>query len=227
MAEAKRTEKEMNVYEKLMVVQTKIKAPKNLYNSFGKYNYRNAESILESVKPLLAEVKAVLVLEDTVVPIGERYYIKTTCRFIDTVSGQEITTSALAREDAEKKGMDASQLTGSCSSYAHKYCLGAMLLLDDTKDADSDEQKVETDARQGKKAEAKPQVAKMPAQLPKETDKVTEVMVKALVSKAGDDLPGILKMMKVAKAEDLIIKNYSYLMNHWDKAIEVLRKNGN
>lgn len=130
---------ELHFFEKLSAIQTKIKAPKNLYNSFGKYNYRNAESILESVKPFLAEYNLYLTVFDEIVMIGDRYYVKATARLADCINGGACEVSAYARETEEKKGMDGSQVTGATSSYARKYALNGLFLLDDTKDADTDE----------------------------------------------------------------------------------------
>ena len=110
----------MNVYEKLQHVQEALKAPKNQYNKFGDYHYRNCEDIQEAAKPLLKEVKAALVVGDELVLIGDRYYIKATARFIDCESTDKVENTAYARESLDKKGMDASQVTGSTSSYARK-----------------------------------------------------------------------------------------------------------
>lgn len=155
-----------NVYQKLMAIQTTIKAPKNLYNKFGNYNYRNAEGILEAVKPYLAEQECILVIEDVIEIKGEQItestlddgrpvkkavpstYLKAIAHFIDCESGKEITTSAYAKE-CDHKGMSADQCTGTASSYARKYCLNALFLLDDTKDSDSDEMKnIENNSKQ-------------------------------------------------------------------------------
>lgn len=129
----------MSIYLKLVNVQNELKAPKGQYNSFGKYKYRNQEDILEAVKPLLLEHNLTLFIKDEVILIGERYYIKSTCILIDTENGEKIENSALARESETKKGMDDSQITGSTSSYARKYALNGLFLIDDTKDADTDE----------------------------------------------------------------------------------------
>lgn len=127
----------MTLLEKLLEVQTKLKAPKGQFNSFGGYKYRNCEDILESVKPILQEVKAVIVLTDEVQLIGDRYYVMATARFIDCETGEEISNRAFAREEEVKKGMDGSQITGSSSSYARKYALNGILDIDDTKDSDT------------------------------------------------------------------------------------------
>lgn len=126
-----------NVYLKLVEVQNKLKAPKSQFNKFGNYAYRNCEDILEALKPILAEVKAVVNISDEVVLVGERYYIKATVKFIDAETGEIVEASAMAREEESKKGMDSSQLTGSTSSYARKYALNGLFAIDDTKDSDT------------------------------------------------------------------------------------------
>ena len=127
----------MNIYEKLSNVQTELKAPKNQFNGFGKYKYRNCEDILEAVKPLLAKNKLTMIISDEIIHIAERFYVKATVTLFDVETSETIITSKLAREEETKKGMDASQLTGSTSSYAAKYALNGLFLIDDTKDADA------------------------------------------------------------------------------------------
>ena len=123
------------IYTELSRIQRELKAPKNLFNKFGNYKYRNAEGILESVKPLLNE-NISLIINDEPVMIGNRFYIKATVTLTD---GEEsISATAYAREDEVKKGMDGCQLTGACSSYARKYALNALLMIDDSKDSDDD-----------------------------------------------------------------------------------------
>lgn len=124
--------------KELIAIQSKLKAPKGQYNSFGKYKYRSAEDILEAVKPLLAEEKCMLTLSDEVLNIGNRFYIKATATFTNSEDAQVVNV-AYAREDDTKKGMDGSQITGTASSYARKYALNGLFLIDDTKDADTDE----------------------------------------------------------------------------------------
>lgn len=128
----------MSIYETLSNIQVELKAPKNLYNSFGKYKYRNAESILEAAKPLCAKYGCTLTVSDEVILIGSRYYIKATSTVQDK-DGNTASTTALAREDETKKGMDGAQITGTASSYARKYALNGLFCIDDTKDPDSDE----------------------------------------------------------------------------------------
>lgn len=127
----------MKIYQKLNKIQVELKAPKNQYNSFGKYKYRSCEDILEGVKPLLQATNTVLTVADEVVNIGDRFYIKATAKLTDTEDGENVEVSALAREDATKKGMDLAQVTGSTSSYARKYALNGLFAIDDTKDSDS------------------------------------------------------------------------------------------
>lgn len=129
----------MTFQEKVVAVQSELKAPKGQYNSFGKYNYRSCEDILEGVKPLLNKYGLYLKISDAVEMIGDRYYIKATATLSD--ADNCISTSAYARESLDKKGMDSSQVTGATSSYARKYALNGLLAIDDTKDADSVEDK--------------------------------------------------------------------------------------
>lgn len=125
------------VLQKLNQIQTKLKAPKGQFNSFGKYKYRNAEDILEALKPHLAETRTVLNIRDEVKQIGDRFYIEATATLYDVDSSESITATASAREADVKKGMDESQITGATSSYARKYALNGLFAIDDTKDADS------------------------------------------------------------------------------------------
>ena len=125
-----------NIAKKLMQIQTELKAPKSQYNSFAKYNYRSCEDITEAVKPYLKSVGVVLTLDDTIMEIGGRIYVQAVARLRDIDTGESIFTTAFAREEDSKKGMDASQLTGATSSYARKYALSGLFALDDTKDSD-------------------------------------------------------------------------------------------
>lgn len=122
------------IYSELSRIQQELKAPKNLFNKFGNYRYRNAEGILESVKPLLNGLA--LIINDEPMFIGNRYYIKATVTLTD--GEDSVSAVAYAREDESKKGMDGCQITGACSSYARKYALNALLMIDDSKDSDDD-----------------------------------------------------------------------------------------
>lgn len=139
---------------RLIAVQRKLKAPKNQWNSFGKYSFRSCEDILEGLKPLLEEYDMLLTINDNIITVGDRFYVKATATLRDPVSGESISVNGFAREPLDKKGSDQSQVTGSCSSYARKYALNAMFLIDDNKDAD---------ATQGQQAQGKqPAQPKLP-----------------------------------------------------------------
>ena len=126
----------MKIYEQLSNVQHELKCNKSLYNNFGKYSYRSTELIMEAVKPLLFSNDLCLIITDSIELIGDRFYIKATATIYNK-EGEQISTTAYAREEEGKKGMDASQVTGSTSSYARKYALNGLLAIDDTKDADA------------------------------------------------------------------------------------------
>lgn len=122
--------------EELIKIQGGLKAPKSQFNKFGNYNYRNAEDILEALKPLLTENNCVLTLSDTIEMIGTRYYVRATAALSNS-KGEIASVNAYAREEEIKKGMDGAQITGSASSYARKYALNGLFCIDDTKDPDS------------------------------------------------------------------------------------------
>ncbi len=151
----------MNITEKLLQIQQNLNAPKDQFNSFGKYSYRSAESILQAVKPLLEDNKVCLTLSDTVCEIGGRVYVKSTATLKDTETNEDIFVDAYAREEENKKGMDASQVTGASSSYARKYALNGLFAIDDNKDSDATNT---GDAQKPPKFERKPQDVKVPFQ---------------------------------------------------------------
>lgn len=126
-----------NIYQKLLAIQNELNCPKNQFNKLGGYAYRSQEDILNAVKPLLVKYNATIIMQDKTELIGDRYYIRVVAKFIDVETGETIETEAVAREQENIKGMQASQITGATSSYARKYCLNALLLIDDCKDADS------------------------------------------------------------------------------------------
>lgn len=144
---------EMSLKEKLMHVQSELKAPKGQYNSYGGYKYRSCEDILEAVKPLLKKYRVVIGLGDDIDQIGDRIYVRAVATLSDVDSTAQIKTSAYAREALTKKGIDESQITGSASSYARKYALNGLFAIDDTKDADADEQRREKDSRAKQQSE--------------------------------------------------------------------------
>ncbi|HAU6845216.1 TPA: ERF family protein [Salmonella enterica subsp. enterica serovar Hvittingfoss] len=139
-------------YARLAEIQEHLNAPKNQYNSFGKYKYRSCEDILEGVKPLLKGL--FLSISDEIVLIGDRYYVKATATITDGENSH--SASAIAREEENKKGMDAAQVTGATSSYARKYCLNGLFGIDDSKDADTDEHKHQQNAAPAKQTKSSP-----------------------------------------------------------------------
>lgn len=139
--------KGMTLKEKLSKIQQELKAPKNLFNEFGGYSYRNAEGILEAFKSYEDKYKVGLIISDTVSDVGGRVYITANAELFDCESEESVTAYASAREQETKKGMDEAQITGAASSYARKYALNGLFLLDDTKDPDTDESRIESEAR--------------------------------------------------------------------------------
>ena len=175
----------MKIREKLMAIQSELKAPKGQYNSYGKYNYRSCEDILEAVKPLLAKYKCTLTIHDDIALVGERYYIKATASLLDTESPESIGNVAYARESLDKKGMDDMQITGTASSYARKYCLNGLFLIDDTKDADveeSEEESNEKPAEQKKEKKASPKQMELCQSLAKDRESKCELLRLIIVS---------------------------------------------
>jgi hypothetical protein len=122
--------------EKVNYIQVELNAPKNQFNSFGKYKYRSCEDILQGIKPLLKETGLILKVSDEIISVGERIYVRATATLLGS-DGEELSSTAMAREPENKKGMDESQITGTASSYARKYALNGLLAIDDAKDADS------------------------------------------------------------------------------------------
>lgn len=130
------TSETASFWRRLLAVQRKLKAPKSAFNGFGGYYYRSCEDILEALKPLLEEYDLLLTISDTIDYVEGRFYIKATATVRDIGTGQSESATAFAREPENRKGSDQSQVTGSCSSYARKFALNALFLIDDTKDAD-------------------------------------------------------------------------------------------
>ena len=178
--------------EKLLKIQCELKANKSRRNDFGGFNYRSAEDILETVKPLLEVNKCLLTLSDELVNIGDRYYIKSTARIKDLDTNEEEEAVAYAREPASKKGMDDSQVTGSTSSYARKYALNGLFLIDDSKqDPDSNEQT----ERRNKAAEEIDGNQTINA---KEVAKIN-----GLLEMTGADVPAFLEYFHVKSVEEM------------------------
>ena len=156
----KEQERELTFTERVCALQNELKAPKSRYNSFGKYAYRSCEDILEAVKPLLKKYGLMLNISDEVIYFGSgekgRFYVKAIADITDRERNHYLTSEGWAREEETKKGMDGSQITGTASSYARKYALNGLLLIDDTKDPDTDEYAKQT----GKKVDYMAEISK-------------------------------------------------------------------
>lgn len=175
--------------EKLLTIQQELKAPKNQKNTFGGYNYRSCEDILEAVKPLLKKENMIMNITDELIYIGERYYIKATATLTDVENGTQFINQAYAREEETKKGMDGSQITGTASSYARKYALNGLFLIDDQKDADTDE-----------------------FQKQQEEKKATPKQIEILESCTEEEKDAIYKKYNIDKLEDLSMEIASKLV---------------
>lgn len=174
--------------KKLATIQSRLKAPKNQYNSFGKYKYRSCEDILEALKPLANEQGCTITIEDSPIMVGEWHYIQATATLSDGYNSKSV--KAYARESETKSGMDSSQITGTASSYARKYALNGLFAIDDTKDADTmdNRQKVEPNP------EAK-ELAKVKAQLKqaKTADEIKNVLSLYLYSELKEQVKELCK----------------------------------
>lgn len=204
------------INEDLASIQVSLKAPKNLYNNFGKYKYRNAEGICEAVKPYLVQVNCSLTLSDEIVAIADRIYVKATATLANA-EGESVSVTAYAREAYEKKGMDDSQITGTASSYARKYALNGLFLLDDTKDADTDEYAMQTNKEAQEQAREEERYAQQ-AQ-----EKISEIKVKALVEKCkndGLDVTKLCELYKVDKFANLTEAQLYNINKNWKKILE-------
>ena len=175
----------MTVYEKLLQMQEQLKAPKNQYNKFGKYYYRNCEDILEALKPLQDKAKVVTFLTDKIIFIEGRHYVEATAKFIDVENGETIEVTAYAREADIKKGMDVAQITGATSSYARKYALNGLFNIDDNKDPDT--MKPETKTNSKPENNSKPSVKELQTKI-KIAEKTLGLSVDEIKSHRADNL---------------------------------------
>lgn len=186
--------------EELVKIVAELKAPKNRKNTFGNYKYRSCEDILEAVKPLLAKHNCTLLITDEVVNIGGANYIKATATLCNS-EGTVAQVSGYAREEMNKKGMDAPQMTGTSSSYARKYALNGLFCIDDTKDADTNEYRQESDKRAQKTATMQPQEEKV-------KNKLTIEQVKGREADFVDWLYSCYQYDKNMNAEQKIADTY-------------------
>ena len=202
---------EKTIYDKLATVQQTLKAPKNQFNTFGKYHYRSCEDILEGLKEPLSKVNACVTVGDEIVEIAGRVYVKATARFI-TADGS-IENVAYAREPENKTGMDLAQLTGATSSYARKYALNGLFLIDDNKDADTNEQANETKEK-SKKSPSKEQMKSV------ESQGISESKINALMKKCEEDgvsIVTILDKCKKPNVESLTERQFAWICSNWSK----------
>ena len=207
----------MAIYEKLVALQNELKAPKGNYNSFGKYRYRSCEDILEAVKPLCKKYGLALVLSDGVVQCGDRIYIQATATLTDTEDNAQVRNFALARESAEKRGMDDSQITGTASSYARKYALNGLFCIDDTKDADTDEYK--------RQSEGKAAAQETEEKIARQTIGQTKAAALAMRCKdAGIAPEAVAKLYKVRALTDMTEKQHERCNANWVKVVESCRQ---
>jgi hypothetical protein len=179
---------------KLALIQQELCAPKNQYNSYGKYNYRSCEDILEGLKPCLEKTGCALTISDELIVVGERYYVKATATLHDNETDFKISNTAYAREEETVKGMSSSQITGAASSYARKYALNGLFCIDDVKDADTRDNR-QKEAKAQKQAEAEQQ--KIANQL------IDEAKVNALIARCENENVPVEKILKLYKVESL------------------------
>ena len=204
----------MTIQAKLLAIQSELKAPKGQYNKFGKYNYRSAEDIIEAVKPICKKYDTVLLLGDEIELIGDRYYVKATAILTDLESGASVQTQAYAREEQSRSGMSADQLTGACSSYARKYCLNGLLMIDDSKDSDTDEN--HEIVSEAKKNETKQKAEQAMADDPLITHDKVEVAV-AVIRGKQTTLANVLSAYGVEALKDMRESQYADMMKRLDK----------
>lgn len=190
---------EINFKTRVTELQNELKAPKNLYNSFGKYKYRNLESICEAVKPLLTKYGMTMTISDEMRQIGTLNYIFATATLSDIDTTESVSVTGCARESYDKKGMDGSQVTGAASSYARKYAVNGLLLIDDTKDPDSDEYKKQQESDRQDEADQK----KYDENLAEKISISDAVTVKNLIVRYNINEEKLLKQYEIAQISDM------------------------
>lgn len=195
-----------NILTKLNTIQTKLKAPKGQFNAFGKYKYRSCEDILESIKPFLQDLKCVLTVTDEMINMGDRYYVKATATIHSCEDTSTLSNTAYAREEETKKGMDASQITGTASSYARKYALNGLLCIDDTKDADTQPPKGYEKPKGDEPTEEELDFEKMAQE---QISKTQANALHELIKKFGADEKKLCDFYKVAVIEAMTNEQYS------------------
>ena len=206
----------------LLEIQQKLKAPKNQYNSFGKYKYRSCEDILEALKPLLAENECTLIITDKIIAVGGWVYVRATVELYDKDDKLLVRTQAFAREPESRKGMDASQITGTASSYARKYALNGMFLIDDTKDADTMKPEVEKKEPPKQPVEQKKPVEDKtekitPAQLKKLNTMLTELGWNTKETRERSEVLAVLKVTSLKDVSKFVSK---FTFDNWDRFVD-------
>ena len=213
----------MDINEKLLKIQLELKVPKSANNKFGGYKYRTVDMILEKVKPLADKNKAVLILHDDLVQIGDRYYVKATASLLDLESDRYIAVSAWAREQLERKKSDESQLTGAASTYARKYALNGLFLLDDTADPDSyagapeDDDPAELDRQEAEELEKKEEepARRRPRSRKKREESIEDYVNPPETPDGSEELPFSEEDKKLTEDKYYFIeKDGNYIMKH-------------
>lgn len=190
----------MSIYSKLAKIQKDLIAPKGQRNDFGKYNYRSCEDIVKALKPLLDDNKCVCFMTNEMEQIGDRVYVKAIITLMDLESGETITTTAHAREEVEKKGMDGSQITGASSSYARKYALSGLFMIDNEKDSDATNTAAKEESGEKKAT-------------PKQVEYLKSVY-------KGENLEKLLKANNITAIEDMPMSKASELIGKLKKGNE-------
>lgn len=236
---------DLNIHQKLQFIQYELRAPKDKYNSFGKYHYRSCEGILEGVKPLLAKYKCTLTISDEIVERGNRIYVEASATLEDAETLQSITVTAYAREADGKTGMDMAQLTGACSSYARKYALNGLFCIDDAKDPDTDEYtSISEKAEKNKKK--KPDFGKPSEAGQTSNGEVLPFDLDAPIERTNDEkseLLGLKSLMKMdGITEEMVLSAYKgkysaieniepeviqrELINNWSGFVDYIKNGG-
>lgn len=227
----------MKIYEKLRTIQQKLNAPKTKHNKFGDYDYRSCEDIFNAVKPLLEETGCVLTVTDEIERVGERYYVKATASLIyEGEKGEEygmperVYNVAYAREPEDKKGNDAAQITGACSSYARKYALNGLFLIDDVRDADETNTHGKDEPEPKKTEPKKPEPKAAPVQKTVkdmvEEDlkrKVTKDEVQEIIKGLKEhevDVAELLALYKKKSLADFTKFQHDHVFGHWAEIVE-------
>ena len=213
----------MDINEKLLKIQLELKVPKSANNKFGGYKYRTVDMILEKVKPLADKNKVVLILHDDLVQIGDRYYVKASASLLDLESDRYIAVSAWAREQLERKKSDESQLTGAASTYARKYALNGLFLLDDTADPDSyagapeDDDPAELDRQEAEEQEKKEEepARRRPRSRKKREESIEDYVNPPETPDGSEELPFSEEDKKLTEDKYYFIeKDGNYIMKH-------------